>query len=115
MSSSDLEDSTDWGQDADQATRGGQTQPVASKQRCVIHLDLDCFYAQAEAIRDPGLRSHPVGVRQKNIVITTNYAARRMGAPKSGMVKDFERQFPQVEIRNRNLSTLHAHHFSSVR
>jgi len=46
--------------------------------RTIIHLDIDCFYAQVETILNPELATKPVGVQQKNLVITTNYVARKM-------------------------------------
>ena len=30
--------------------------------RTIIHLDLDCFYAQVEMVRNPALRTKPLGV-----------------------------------------------------
>lgn len=29
--------------------------------RVILHFDLDCFYAQVEMIRNPGLRDVPLG------------------------------------------------------
>lgn len=44
--------------------------------RVIIHVDIDCFYAQVETIKNPTLKGKKVGVQQKNLVITTNYVAR---------------------------------------
>jgi nucleotidyltransferase/DNA polymerase involved in DNA repair len=30
-------------------------------QRVIIHLDIDCFYAQVEMVQNPSLRDKPVG------------------------------------------------------
>ena len=43
--------------------------------RVVVHVDVDCFYAQAEEVRDPSLRSKPLGVTQKYLVVTCNYVS----------------------------------------
>ena len=56
--------------------RGEQRGPHA---RTIIQLDLDCFYAQVEMLRDPSLQGRPVGVRQKSLLVTTNYVARARG------------------------------------
>lgn len=47
-----------------------------------IHVDVDCFYAQVEEIRDPSLRTKPVGIVQKFLVVTCNYPARERGVTK---------------------------------
>ncbi|ALC45628.1 DNApol-iota [Drosophila busckii] len=57
-------------------------------QRTIIHLDMDCFYAQVEEIRDPTLRTRPLAVQQKNFVVTCNYVARARGVTKLMLVKE---------------------------
>ncbi len=51
--------------------------------RAIIHLDMDCFYAQIEVRDRPELRGKPVGVggsRDRRGVLTTcNYEARKFG------------------------------------
>ena len=37
---------------------------------------------QVEEVLDPSLRGKPVGIRQKYLMVTCNYAARRIGARK---------------------------------
>jgi DNA polymerase IV len=55
----------------------------SSRQRAIIHLDMDCFYAAIEVRDRPELRGHPVGVggtRDRRGVLTTcNYEARKFG------------------------------------
>jgi DNA polymerase iota len=51
-----------------------------------------------EAARNPALRGRPMGVRQKNLVVTTNYEARTLGVPKMARVSDVARDFPSVVI-----------------
>ena len=43
---------------------------------------VDCFYAQVEELRDPSLRTKPLGISQKYLVVTCNYPARQGGVTK---------------------------------
>ena len=36
-------------------------QDSADTGRCVVHVDVDAFYAQCEEIRNPALRERPLG------------------------------------------------------
>ncbi|NXN47049.1 POLI polymerase, partial [Rhinoptilus africanus] len=69
-------------------------------RRVVVHLDLDCFYAQVEMIRNPELRDKPLGVQQKNIVVTCNYEARKRGVKKLMSVRDAKETCPQLTLVN---------------
>jgi DNA polymerase-4 len=57
--------------------------PEEAKERAIIHLDMDCFYAAIEVRDQPKLRGKPVGVggaRDRRGVLTTcNYEARKFG------------------------------------
>ena len=55
---------------------------------------------QVETVRDPSLRGRPVGVRQKTLIITTNYEARKGGIPKVIKVDEARRLFPHLVIVN---------------
>ncbi|XP_074787507.1 DNA polymerase iota isoform X2 [Athene noctua] len=68
--------------------------------RVVVHIDLDCFYAQVEMIRNPKLRDKPLGVQQKYIVVTCNYEARKRGVKKMMSVKDAKEKCPQLVLVN---------------
>ncbi|XP_014210287.1 DNA polymerase iota [Copidosoma floridanum] len=57
-------------------------QALIEHPRTIIHLDVDCFYAQVEIIRHPKYKGKPLGVQQKNIVVTSNYEARAFGVKK---------------------------------
>ena len=50
--------------------------------RVLIHVDVDCFYCQVEETRDRALIGKPLGVTQKNLVVTCNYEARSYGVSK---------------------------------
>jgi len=61
------------------------------KQRIVLHIDFDYFYAQCEEIRTPDLKTKPVVVcmfsdrgGDSGAVATANYTAREFGV-KSGL------------------------------
>ncbi|XP_035748819.1 DNA polymerase iota isoform X3 [Egretta garzetta] len=68
--------------------------------RVIVHIDLDCFYAQVEMIRNPELREKPLGVQQKSIVVTCNYEARKLGVKKLMSVKDAKEKCPQLMLVN---------------
>lgn len=71
---------------------------AGSHSRVIIHIDMDCFYAQVEERRDPALSGRPLGVRQKNIVVTCNYEARAAGVRKCMMVEDALRICPGMNL-----------------
>ncbi|XP_063628127.1 DNA polymerase iota [Cydia splendana] len=68
--------------------------------RTIIHIDIDCFYAQVEMLRCPELRSVPLGVQQKNFVITSNYEARRCGVHKCMLVNEALKVCPDIKLVN---------------
>ncbi|XP_055678232.1 DNA polymerase iota [Lutzomyia longipalpis] len=66
--------------------------------RVIIHIDIDCFYAQVEELRNPQLRDKPLGVQQKNIVVTCNYPARERGVDKLMPVAEARRRCPELQL-----------------
>lgn len=68
--------------------------------RSVIHIDIDCFYAQVEMLRNPDLRSVPLGIQQKNLVVTSNYEARKHGVQKCMLVSDALQICPNLKLVN---------------
>lgn len=72
--------------------------PVPAPQRVIVHLDMDCFYAQVEMIRNPELREKPLGVQQKSFVITCNYVARNLGVSKCMSIRDAKERCPQLVL-----------------
>ncbi|XP_034026822.1 DNA polymerase iota [Thalassophryne amazonica] len=75
------------------------TSPVLTK-RVILHFDLDCFYAQVEMIRNPALRNVPLGIQQKNIMVTCNYVAREQGITKLMSLSDAKEKCPQLVLVN---------------
>lgn len=72
----------------------------SSHNRTIIHLDMDCFYAQVEEVRDPSLREFPLGVQQKNFVVTCNCKAREFGVQKLMIVSEAKRLCPELVLVN---------------
>ena len=68
--------------------------------RCIIHLDIDCFYAQVEMITDPSLVDKPLGIQQKNIVVTCNYVARARGVGKCMFISEAMKVCPDLVLVN---------------
>ena len=66
--------------------------------RVVIHVDVDCFYAQVEENRNPALRGKPLAVTQKYLCVTTNYAARARGVAKMMGLKDALATCPELQL-----------------
>jgi len=68
--------------------------------RVVLHLDLDCFYAQVEEVRNPALRGRPMGVSQKFLLVTCNYSARALKVPKMVPVAEARAVCPDLIVIN---------------
>lgn len=83
------------------ATVHDQVVPTrTSSFRIIVHVDLDCFYAQVEMISNPELKDKPLGVQQKYLVVTCNYEARKLGVKKLMTVKDAKEKCPQLVLVN---------------
>ncbi|XP_068217173.1 DNA polymerase iota-like isoform X2 [Palaemon carinicauda] len=65
-------------------------------QRVIIHIDIDCFYAQVEMVRNPELRNKPMGVKQKYLMVTSNYTARALGVKKQMYVTEALKVLPEL-------------------
>nr|XP_027816859.2 DNA polymerase iota isoform X6 [Ovis aries] len=78
-----------------------ELEPAGSSScRVIVHVDLDCFYAQVEMISNPELKDKPLGVQQKYLVVTCNYEARKLGVKKLMSVRDAKEKCPQLVLVN---------------
>ncbi|XP_034177827.1 DNA polymerase iota [Osmia lignaria lignaria] len=68
--------------------------------RTIIHIDVDCFYAQVEMLRHPEFDGKPLGVQQKNLVVTSNYLAREYGIKKCMSVQEALKLCPELTLVN---------------
>lgn len=59
-----------------------QLEGLASDSRCILHVDVDCFYCQCEIHERQIPKEKPFAIGQKHIIVTSNYAARAMGVKK---------------------------------
>mmetsp|Transcript_4571 Transcript_4571/g.6701 ORF Transcript_4571/g.6701 Transcript_4571/m.6701 type:complete len:354 (+) Transcript_4571:76-1137(+) len=66
--------------------------------KCIIHLDIDCFYCQCEEILDPTLADKPLAIGQKHIIVTANYVARKLGIKKLMGRRDAIKLCPTLTI-----------------
>ncbi|XP_019868615.1 DNA polymerase iota [Aethina tumida] len=73
---------------------------ISDHSRTIIHLDLDCFYAQVETIKNPKYETVPLGIQQKNIVVTSNYIAREYGIQKCMLTYEAKRLCPNLILVN---------------
>lgn len=76
------------------------TDASSDHSKSIIHIDVDCFYAQVEMVRKPELRSLPLGIQQKNIVVTSNYEARKYGVRKCMLISDALKICPNLKLVN---------------
>ena len=77
-----------------------ETNTCLTRNRVILHFDIDCFYAQVEMIKDPSLASKPLGIQQKNIVVTCNYIAREKGVGKCTWIPDAMKACPELVLVN---------------
>ncbi|GAB7337128.1 hypothetical protein MBLNU457_g2524t1 [Dothideomycetes sp. NU457] len=75
-----------------------QRLPSRKDDRLIIHFDYDCFYASVFEAENPTLKSLPLAVQQKHIIVTCNYEARRRGLYKLQLITEAKRLCPEVVI-----------------
>ena len=79
------------------------------QDRVIVHIDMDCFYAQVEMIENPQLCLRPLGIQQKTILATTNYVARQRGVGKMDRITRARQVCPDIVIiKGENLTKFRA-------
>ncbi|KAL6871109.1 DNA/RNA polymerase [Trichoderma novae-zelandiae] len=72
--------------------------PKRQEGRIILQFDYDCFYAQVAEHKNPALKSKPVGIKQKNILATCNYNARRQNVKKLMLVSEAKTICPDLVL-----------------
>lgn len=71
---------------------------VQQWKNCILHVDIDCFYCQCEHLDRNLPPSRPIAIGQKNIIVTSNYAARQFGVKKLQLREDACKACPNLLI-----------------
>ncbi len=60
--------------DGSASSRFPSNQSATDHSRVIVHIDIDCFYAQVEMIRDPSLRDKPLGEKLEDNVFAAVFS-----------------------------------------
>ncbi len=99
----------------------------SNRQRKIIHIDMDCFYAAIEVRDNPDLKSKPVAVggqaNTRGVLCTCNYEARKYGIHSAMPSSHAARLCPDLIIVPVNFDKYHKaskaiheifHHYSDL-
>lgn len=77
---------------------------TSSASRCIMHLDMDCFFASVAELTDPALKGQPLAVSHSNSaqgtgeVSSANYLARKTGICAGMCIAEAKRRCPNLVV-----------------
>ncbi|KAK9805394.1 hypothetical protein WJX73_010812 [Symbiochloris irregularis] len=83
---------------------GQATASGPASGRCIIHLDMDCFFASVAELTDPALKGQPLAVSHSNSaqgtgeISSANYLAREFGICAGMCIAEGKRRCPNLVV-----------------
>lgn len=72
--------------------------PRRKDDRTIIHFDYDAFYSAVVEAENPALKTIPLAIQQKQIIVTCNYVARERGLHKLQLITEAKKACPDLVI-----------------
>lgn len=64
----------------------------------IAHLDIDCFFVQAELLDHKYLQDKPVAVYQHDDILSVSYEAQALGVKRHDSTSQIRDKFPEVTL-----------------